>query len=395
MTNDRITYIGRINHRNAGTLFGIRQRDRRSHFYSIGKTGVGKSHLIRLMLEQDIRAGEGCALFDPHGDLVRDIHAGILPERSADVVYLDATNPNLSWRFNPFESISPSTRALTAAQMIDVFRKLWPDEWGPRLEHLLRNVVLTLLENSGSSIADIPGLLTDREIRSQLVAGLTDPVVRDFWTNEYDRYSPPFRAVIVAPLQNKIGALLTDPLLRRILTEGGEQLDLRSIMDQRKVLLVNLDKGRIGEGPSMLLGSFLLSHIALTGLSRSVQLEADRRDFFVYLDEFQTFTTLALTTMMSELRKYRVSLVLSHQHLAQLATEIRDAVFGNVGSVVSFRVGAQDAAFLAREFAPRFGAEDLIALPKYSVYIKLQIDGATSPPFSANTLDALPLDWVT
>jgi type IV secretory pathway TraG/TraD family ATPase VirD4 len=390
MSDDRVTYIGRINHRNAGTLFGIRQRDRRSHFYVIGKTGVGKSHLLRIMIEQDIVAGEGCALFDPHGDLVRQLHGSVPATRTSDVTYLDAGDPTLRWRFNPFRTVDPGQRALVAAQTIDVFRKLWPDEWGPRLEHLLRNVVLTLLETPGSTLADIPALLTDRDSRSRFIANLADPVVSDFWKNEYERYSPPFRAVIVAPLQNKIGALLTDPTLRRLFTEDGEQLDLKALMDGGKILLVNLDKGRIGEGPSMLLGSLLVSHIALTGLSRSAQPENERRDFFVYLDEFQTFTTLALTTMMSELRKYRVSLVLSHQHLAQLETEIRDAVFGNVGSMVAFRVGAQDAAFMARECAPKFDSEDLIALPKYHTYIKLQIDGATSAPFSATTLDRLP-----
>lgn len=386
MSDDRITYIGRTNHRNAGTLFGIRQRDRRSHFYVIGKTGTGKSHLLRVMIEQDLGAGAGLALLDPHGDLAQTVFKLVPETRSEDLVYFDAGNPSLPWRFNPFAAIQPENRALGAAQIIDVFKKLWPDEWGPRLEHLLRNVVLTLLEARGTSIADIPGLLTDRDTRSRIVAALTDPVVRDFWISEYDRYSPAFRSVIIAPLQNKIGALLTDPLLRRVLTEDGPQLDLRHIMDGGKILVVNLDKGRIGEGPAVLLGSLLVGHIALTGLSRSSQLDAERRDFFVYLDEFQTFTTLALATMMSELRKYRVSLILSHQHLAQLDTDIRDAVFGNVGSLVSFRVGAQDAAFLAREFAPRFGSEDLISLPKYSTYIKLQIDGATSAPFSATTL---------
>lgn len=342
------------------------------------------------MIDQDIRAGEGCALFDPHGDLVRQLHANVPAERASAVVYLDAADSTLRWRFNPFRAVEPSQRALAAAQMIDVFKKLWRDEWGPRLEHLLRNVVLTLLETPGSSLAHIPPLLTDRDSRSRFVSNLTDPVVADFWKTEYERYSPAFRAVIIAPLQNKIGALLTDPLLRRILTEDGDQLDLKGIMDGGKIFLVNLDKGRIGEGPAMLLGSFLVSHIALTGLSRSAVVEGARKDFFVYLDEFQTFTTLALTTMMSELRKYRVSLILSHQHLAQLDTEIRDAVFGNVGSLVSFRVGAQDASYLAREFAPKFDSEDLISLPKYHTYVKLQIDGATSAPFSATTLDAAP-----
>ena len=282
--------------------------------------------------------------------------------------------------------ILPDHRALAAAGLVEVFRKIWPDDWGPRLEHLLRNVVFTLLERPDSSLADIPRLLADRTFRSQLVANIQDPVVKDFWTNEFEKYSPGFRSVVVAPLQNKIGALLTDSTLRRILTEPGDPLDLRRIMDEGRVLLVNLDKGRIGGGPSATLGSFLVSSLALAAVSRSDIPENHRRDFAVVLDEFQTFTTLSVATMLAELRKYRVGMVLAHQHLSQLDPEIRDAVFGNAGTVVSFRVGAADAAFLAREFAPVFAAEDFIALPQYHTYIRLLIDGEPSRPFSAITL---------
>ncbi len=387
---DRITYVGRTNHRNTAVLFGIRKKDRRSHFYVCGKTGTGKSHLLRVMIEQDLQAGEGCALFDPHGDLVSSVRAGVPSHRTNDVIYLDAADPQLMWRFNPFAGVEAENRALAAAGIIEVFKKLWPDDWGPRLEHLLRNVVYTLLETPGTTIADIPPLLTDPDYRKSIVAGLSNDVVRGFWTAEYNRYSFGFRAVVIAPLQNKVGALLTDPILRRILTEEGRGLDPRQIIDKGKILLVNLDKGRIGEGPAAMLGSLLLSHIALAGLSRSSQPEAERRDYFVYVDEFQTFTTLSLATMLSELRKYRIGLVLSHQHLSQLETEIRDAVFGNVGTIVVFQVGAQDAPFLAREFAPRFDATDLMNLPRFAVYVRLQIDGATSAPFSADTLDSPP-----
>lgn len=386
MSDDDITYFAQTNHRNSGRMFGIRQRDRRSHFYVCGKTGTGKSWLLRTMIAQDIAAGRGCALFDPHGDLVREVYALVPPERRADVVFIDAPDPESTVRFNPLSGVPAQRRAFATAGFVEVLKKLWPDDWGPRLEHLVRNVILTLLESETASLAAIPALLTARDFRKEVVAKVETEAVREFWTKEYERYSPAFRAVVVAPLQNKLGALLADPNLHRVLIEEGEQLDVRAAMDSGKVLLVNLDKGKLGEGPSSLLGSFLLSHIALAGISRSDQSEATRRDFLVHLDEFQNFTTLSIATMLSELRKYHVGLVLAHQHLSQLDHAIRDAVFGNAGTVVSFRVGAADAAYLAREFAPVFGAEDLISLPRFHVYVRLQIAGEVSRPFSATTL---------
>jgi type IV secretory pathway TraG/TraD family ATPase VirD4 len=286
-----------------------RARDRRSHIYICGKTGTGKSHLLQTMLAQDLRGGRGCALIEPHGDLARATSQLVPDRRSVDMVYFDATDPALAWRFNPFADVGEANRALAAANLVEVFKKLWPDDWGPRLEHLLRNVVYALLECPGSTLGDVPALLTDKTFRSSIVQQITNPVVSAFWTDEFERYSAGFRSVVIAPLQNKVGALLTDPMLRRTLTEPGPRLDFRRIMDDCKVLIANLDKGRIGEGPSALLGSLFLSSIALAGLSRSNQPEAKRRDFWVYADEFQTFTTLSLPTMLSELRKYRVGLV--------------------------------------------------------------------------------------
>lgn len=382
----RITYLARVNFRNADTLFGIRQRDRRAHFLIIGKTGTGKSTLLQTMLAQDLRCGSGLALFDPHGDLATAARDLVPPKRESDLIYLDVPDPDLVWSFNPFADVPPDRRALVAAGFVEVFRKMWPDDWGPRLEHLLRNVVFTLLEKPGSSFADIPPLLTDKDFRKDVVEDLHNEAVKDFWVSEFSRYSQPFRAVVVAPLQNKIGGLLTDPILRRILTGATDTLDLRQIMDRDKILIINLEKGRIGEGPAALLGSLLVSHIALAGFTRRDVAQADRRDFPVYLDEFHSFTTLSVATMLSELRKYGVHMVLAHQYLAQLDDAIRDAIFGNVGTIISFRVGGHDAAFLSREFAPKFGLEDFISLPKYHVYLRLMIDGEMSKPFSATTI---------
>lgn len=381
-----VTYLGRTNTTRNVRIFGIRQLDRRSHMAIIGKTGTGKSALLQNIVCQDILAGRGGALLDPHGDLIRAVLNCVPESHRKRVVIFDAADPSLRYRFNPFSDIEPNQRALAVAGLVEVFKKIWSDDWGPRLEHLLRNVVFTLLERPDSSLADIPRLIADRTFRSWIVANIEDPVVKDFWTNEFEKYSPGFRSVVVAPLQNKIGALLTDPTLRRILTEPGERIDLRRIMDEGNFLLVSLDKGRIGEGPAATLGSFLVSHMALSAVARSDTPEPARRDFAIVLDEFQTFTTLSVATMMAELRKYRVGMVLANQHLSQLDPEIRDAVFGNAGTIVSFRVGGADGAFLAREFAPVFSAEDFISLPLYHIYIRLLIDGESSRPFSATTL---------
>lgn len=380
-----ITYFARTTHRNVGRRFGIKRADRRSHMLIIGKTGTGKSTLLRTLVAQDILHDEGLALFDPHGDLVESVLPLVPFEREGDLIYLDTPDTTRPWCFNPLAGIQADKKALAAAGMVEVFKKLWPDDWGPRLEHLLRNVIFTLLDYPGATLGSIPRLLSDRTWRKEVIGHLTNDEVRAFWKDEYERYSPAFRAVVVAPLQNKLGAFLTDPLLARILKGQHSSFDLREIMDDGKILLVNLSKGKIGEGPAALLGSLLVSHLALRGLERADTDAQKRRDFFVYLDEFHTFATLSLTTMLSELRKYRVNLILAHQYLSQLETEIRDAVFGNTGTFIAFRVGALDAPIVARELSPTFEADDLVSLPNFCIYLRLMIDGQPSKPFSART----------
>ena len=353
---------------------------------------MGKSTLLATLLRQDAAVGEGFALFDPHGDLAERVLGFIPDHRRRDVIHLNVPDPTLHWSFNPFAGVRESQRALAAAGIVEAFRSIWPDDWGPRLEHLLRNVAFTLLEVPGSTIADIPQLLTDKDFRASLVSQLQNHAVRDFWETEYARYSVPFRAVVTAPLQNKVGALLTDPLLYRVLTGSEGTIDLREMMDAGKMLVVNLDKGRIGPGPAALLGSLLVTHIALTAFSRRDTLEGDRRDFFVYLDEFHTFTTLTIATMLSELRKYRINLVLANQYLSQIEPEVLDAVFGNVGTIVAFRLGADDAAHMGREFAPVFEPEDFLNLPLYHAYLRLAINGQMSRPFSARIMSPTECD---
>lgn len=387
--DDAITYFARTTFRLERKPIGIKQPDRLSHMYVIGKTGTGKSTLLRALIAQDVLHREGFALFDPHGDLAEQVVELVPNLRRRDLVYINVPDTTTKWYFNPLAGVPANRRALAAAGLVEVFKKIWNEDWGPRLEHVLRNVMFTLLEVPGASFGDIPRLLVDRAFRSEIVVTLSNAEVRRFWTTEFDRYSPAFRAVVVAPLQNKVGAFLADPLLRRILTGKRSSFDLRAIMDEGKILVVNLSKGQIGESPAELLGSLLVGSLGLAGLSRADRPSEERRDFWIYLDEFQTFATLSLATMLSELRKYRVGLVLAHQYFSQLETEIRDAVLGNAGTIIGFRVGASDAALLAREFAPTFSPEDLVNLPNYHIYLRLMIDGQVSRAFSAETTSSL------
>jgi hypothetical protein len=273
-----------------------------------------------------------------------------------------------------------------ASGILETFKKLWNDSWGPRLEHILRNAILALLEEPGATMADILRLLDDRVYRRRVAESVANARVHDFWAREFESYPERFRAEAIAPVQNKVGAFLADPVLQGILTHPESSFDLRHVMDEGKLLLVNLAKGRIGEDAAMLLGALLVSGIGVAALSRADQPEDTRRPFFLYLDEFQSFTTLSLATMLAELRKYGVGLVLAHQYLAQLEEELQDAILGNVGTTIAFRVGPADAEILEKEFWPEFRRSDLVALPNYEIYVRLMIDGRVSRGFSAQTL---------
>lgn len=379
-----ITYVASTNHREPHRTFGIRQRDLRSHMYVVGKTGTGKSTLLRTMVVQDVAAGRGVALFDPHGDLVEDVLLRVPHERAQDVVYLNT--PSANWTFNPVSDVSSGQEALAAAELIEAFKKIWHEDWGPRLEHLLRNVLLTLFEIPGSTLADANRLFNDKDYRADAARAVSNLAVREFWQKEFTGYSFAFRAVIVAPLQNKLGALLTDPRINSIITAEKTSFNLSAVMDEGKMLLVNLSRGKIGEGPAQVLGALLAARIGLAGLARADRPEEGRRDFHVYLDEFQMFATLSLASMLAELRKYRVSLILAHQYLAQLDPQVQAAVLGNVGTMVSFRVSATDAAVLAKEL-DTFEPKDLVHLPNHDICLRLMIDGEVSRAFSATTLN--------
>jgi hypothetical protein len=383
--DDEVTRFARTNYRNE-RVFGIRRPDRRAHMYVIGKTGTGKSTLLQTLVQQDIRNGEGLALLDPHGDLVERILAEIPEHRKHDVIYFNVPDPEHPISFNPLESVPILKRPLVAAGLLEVFKKIWTDSWGTRLEYILRNALLTLLDQPEATLADILRLLDDDAFRRTAMARVTNPQIRRFWVQEYEGYPSRYRADAAAPIQNKVGAFLTDPILYRILTQPKSDIDLRGLMDDGKILLVNLAKGKIGEGPAALLGALLVSQIGFAGLSRADVPELKRCDFYLYLDEFQTFTTLSLANMLSELRKYRVNLILANQYLSQVELPVRDAILGNVGTLIVFRVGPGDAQFLAKEFSPPLTPFDLMNLPNYNIYLRLMIDGKVSPPFSAETL---------
>jgi hypothetical protein len=383
---NNVTYLGETDFRAQQVPFGIKREDRFSHVYVIGNTGVGKSTLLERMALQDLNAGHGFALIDPHGDLVERIADRIPSHRLLDVMYLDAADPTQPYGYNPLRHVRPDRIALAASGLMEVFEKMWPEAWGVRMEHILRNVLMALLEQPSATLHDILRIVSDSKYRKSVAATLRNEAVKTFLLKEFDRFTFGYRADGIAPIQNKVGAFLADPLLNRILTNPKQDLHVRRIMDEGRVLLVNLAKGRIGEDSSSLLGGMLVTTIGLAGYSRADLDPADRRDFFVYVDEFQSFTTLALANMLSEMRKYQVGFTVAHQYMHQLTDDIRHAVLGNVGTLVSFRVGAEDAPYLAREFNGVFEETDLVQLPNHHMYLKLMIDGMPSLPFSAVTL---------
>ncbi|HZS53840.1 MAG TPA: type IV secretion system DNA-binding domain-containing protein [Bryobacteraceae bacterium] len=381
-------WLGKVDYRNDRRKFGIKPHDRFSHIYIIGKTGTGKSTLIESMALQDAARGHGLALIDPHGDLVERVTARIPHFRRADLVNLNASDRSQPYGYNPLRRVREDRAALAASGFLEVFKKMWPDAWGVRMEHILRNALMALLEQPNATLHDLLRLLSDKDYRKGIARSLKNEPVKRFLEQEFERFSFGYRADGIAPIQNKVGAFLADPTLNRILTAPEIDLHLRKIMDEGKVLLVNLAKGRIGDDSSSLLGGLLVTTIGLAAYSRADIPPEKRRDFFVYIDEFQSFTTLAVANMLSELRKYRVGFTVAHQYLHQLEPDVRHAVLGNAGTLISFRVGGEDAAYLAREFQDRFEAIDLMQLPNFHLYLKLMIDGVPSRPFSAVTLPA-------
>ena len=384
--NPEIDFFGETNFRGIRKKFGIRTDDRRRHMYLIGKTGVGKSTTLESMIYQDIQNGHGVAVIDPHGDLASKALDFIPSHRVNDTIYFDPGDSEYPISFNILERVDPSQRHLVASGLIGVFKKIWADSWGPRLEYVLRNAILALLEYPGATLLGIMRILVDKEFREGVTAGLTDPVVKSFWRDEFSRYPDRFQAEAIAPIQNKVGQFLSTSLIRNIVGQVKSTINMREVIDQGKILIVNLSKGKVGEDASALLGAIIVTKLQLAAMSRIDVPESQRKDFYLYVDEFQNFATESFANILSEARKYHLDLILSHQYISQLMEEVQDAVFGNVGTIVCFRVGAEDAEFLVKEFEPYFTENDLVNLDKYEMYVKLMIDGLTSEPFSATNL---------
>ncbi len=394
--NKEVTYFAKTDFRNSNTVFGIKRKDRRQHMYVLGKSGTGKSVLLSNLIIQNIKNGEGVCVVDPHGELVEEILNFIPEERAKDVVYFNPADRDHHIGFNVIQINDPKHKHLVASGLMGIFTKIWANAWSARMEYILNNTILALLDTPDSTLLGIPRLLVDKDYRQMVISNLKDPVVKSFWTNEYEQWRDQFRNEAIAPIQNKVGQFLSSSIIRNVVGQAESTINVFDIMNEGKIFLVNVAKGRIGEDNSALLGGMIITKIQLAAMERVRIPEDRRRDFYLYVDEFQNFATDSFADILSEARKYRLNLIVAHQYTAQLTNaennKVKDAVFGNVGTMIIFRVGADDADFLEKEFSPEFTAQDLVNLPNYHIYLKLMIDGVTSRPFSAITLPPMKVD---
>ncbi len=383
---DEITPIGITNFRNTNQKFGVKDKDRLQHIYVIGKSGTGKSTLLENMAISDIDRGNGICIIDPHGDIAEDILKYIPEGRKEDVIYFKPSDTKHSIAFNPLKGIHPNYHHLVSSGLISTFKKIWYESWGPRMEYILRFTLLTLLCYPDATLLDIQPLLTNPEFNAKVLSYVLDERILAFWRNEFEKYSPTLRNEAIAPILNKTGLFIASTPLRNTVGQKTNGFRMQEVMDKQKILICNLSKGELGEDASALLGSMLITTIQLAALYRSKQKEAARIPFYVYIDEMQSFITLSFVGILAEARKFGLSLFLTHQYIEQLDEKIRAAIFGNAGTIISFRVGAVDAEYLAREFYPVFKEEDIVNLPRYNMYLKLMIDGTASQPFSSVTM---------
>jgi CxxC-x17-CxxC domain-containing protein len=394
--NRDITYFGKTNFRNSDDIFGIKRKDRRQHMYVLGKSGTGKSVLLSNLIVQNIQNGEGVCVVDPHGELVEEILHLIPDHRVKDVIYFNPADTEFHIGFNVIQLDDPKYKHLVASGLMGIFTKIWANAWSSRMEYILNNAILALLDTPGTTLLGIPRLLVDKDYRQMIIGNLKDPVVKAFWVHEYEQWREQFRNEAIAPIQNKVGQFLSTSIIRNVVGQPKSTIDIFKIMNEGKIFLVNVSKGRIGEDNSALLGGMIITKIQLAAMERVRIPEDDRKDFYLYVDEFQNFATDSFANILSEARKYRLNLTVAHQYTAQLenkdGSKVRDAVFGNVGTMIIFRVGADDADFLEKEFEPEFTAQDLVNLPNFHIYLKLMIDGITSRPFSATTLPPIKID---
>ncbi len=383
---EALSLIGTTTFRQTNVKFGIKRDDRKRHLYIIGKSGSGKSFALLLLTLSDIYHNQGFAVVDPHGDFAQDVLRYIPEHRKDDVVYFNPSDFENPISFNPMENADPNMRASIASEIIGVLKKMFAESWGPRLEHILRFTLLALLETEDANLMGITRMLTDKPFRKKIVDQLEDVTVRSFWVNEFAAWNDKFATEAVAPILNKVGAFTANPLIRNVIGQRKSSFDIRQMMDEGKILICDLSRGRLGEDNAATLGALMISKIQLAAMSRANIMLDERRPFYLYVDEFQNFATDSFSVILSEARKYGLYLTVANQYVAQMPQEVRDAVFGNVGSMITFRVGADDATALARYFEPVFEPTDLTNLSLQNVYITMSIDGETSIPFSAKTL---------
>jgi len=386
-----INFFAETTARGIRRKFGIRLDDRRRHMYVIGKTGMGKTQMLQNMAIQDIQAGRGVGIIDPHGEFAEALLDHVPKDRVNDVIYFNPADTDRPVGFNIMESVGTEQRYFIAAGLMSAFKKIWVDVWSARMEYILNNALLALLEYPDSTIMGANRMLADRDYRQKVVDNVRDPAVKSYWINEFAKYPERYREEATSAIQNKIGQFISNPLIRNIVGQTNSTFNIREVMDNEKILILNLSKGRIGEDNTALLGTMLITKLQIAAMSRVEIPEAERKDFFLYVDEFQTFATPSFAGILSEARKYRLALTLAHQYIAQMEEVVRDAVFGNAGTLVCFRVGAADAEFLESEFTPSFIEQDLVNLTKYNIALKLMIDGIASNAFSAMTLPPVPL----
>ncbi|MFT7184121.1 MAG: hypothetical protein ACI9QC_000452 [Oceanicoccus sp.] len=385
--DDTVSHFGTTNYHNNYLDFGVKRADRRRHLYAVGKSGTGKSKMLELLITNDILAGKGVGVLDPHGDLVDNIMRIIPEHRLKDVVYFDPGDTEFPIAFNPLEKVDEKFKMQITIGFIDIFKKLFGDNWSDRLEHVLRYTTLALLDSPNTTVLSILKMLSDKNYRQTIVSRIEDSVVKNFWVNEFAGWSEKFDAEAITPLLNKVGQLVSTNMIRNIVGQPNNTFDIRDIMDNQKILLMKVSKGLLGEENSQLIGSMIITKIYQAAMARADMREEDRKDFYLYVDEFQNFATGTFGEILSEARKYRLCLTIAHQFIGQLEEEVRKTVFGNVGSMISFRVGAEDAAILAEEYTPIFDVRDIINLGVREFYTKMSIDGELSEAFSGRTLD--------
>ncbi|MDD2487307.1 MAG: type IV secretion system DNA-binding domain-containing protein [Candidatus Gracilibacteria bacterium] len=385
--HEDISPMGTTNFRGVKLDFGILPADRARHIYIIGKTGMGKSTILENMIYDDVCKGKGVALIDPHGDLADTLVSNIPKNRINDVILFDPSDYKYPIAFNMFENVSKELRPLVASGLIGIFKKMWIDSWGPRLEHILRNCILTLLEIPDATIMSIPLMLTNKSYRVKVVSKIEDPIIKRFWEQEFEVLDPKQMTEAVSPILNKVGQFLSNPILRNVLGQPKNPFSLRWIMDNKKILIVNLSKGKIGEDSMGLLGSMMVTKFQIDAMGRADIPEDKRKDFYLYVDEFQNFATDSFATILSEARKYKLNLIMANQYIEQMNDQVRGAIFGNVGSIVSFQVGPDDATKLANSIGDdnTISTTDLMNIRKYDIYTKLLIDGMPARVFSATT----------